>query len=313
MSDQERYAGRFSAEVDRILEQQGRAEAEGPPPEYAEMLAIAERLARLDFGGDSPLRPQLRRRLLNQQEANISAHRRRWRPLFPLRPRRALGALLALVTLVVLVGWTPVGRAVTDAVRELIWPHTTVEQVSPGNESGIAERDREWFEAQLAAGKAWEFSFEGRTFIGCCSGEEQARNEVVTWSRAVAEAGFDLQLPAVLPDGYILSQVRLLGAAPYDVFTIYEGGDGRLGLYQSSVGIISEKNPSENVSVVERREIGVVTDGTITKVVVGGVQAALINEESLVWEENKVSFRLIGPGLGVETLVRIADSLAPAQ
>jgi hypothetical protein len=84
-------------------------------------------------------------------------------------------------------------------------------------------------------------------------------------------------------------------------------------LYQSSVGVISTKKPSENVSVVESREIGVVTDRAVETVLVGNVQAALIDRESLVWEEDAISFRLIGPELGAETLIQIAESLAPAR
>jgi hypothetical protein len=131
--------------------------------------------------------------------------------------------------------------------------------------------------------------------------------------RAVAEAGFDVYVPTFLPDGYVLSQVRLLDVKPYLVFIIYEGADGHLGLGQSLVGITSREHPNANTAIVESRAIGVVTDGTVEEMMVGTTPAALIDGESLVWEENSISYRLIGPGLDAQTLIQIAESLAPAQ
>jgi hypothetical protein len=116
-----------------------------------------------------------------------------------------------------------------------------------------------------------------------------------------------------LPNEFALSEVRLLGSAPYDVFMIYEGPDGRLGLYQSLVGVVSEQRRGENVTVVESRAVGVATDRTLEEVKVGTTPAALIDGESLAWETNNVSLRLIGPGLGAETLLQIAESLSPIR
>ena len=319
MKDQERYANRFSTEVDRILEQQGQSEEVGPPPEYDKMLVLAEQLAALDFSQDSPLQPRLRRRLLSWQEERIAVrgNPRWWRRLSFPRSRRALGAWMALVTLVTLVGWTPAGRAVAQAVgqfiRELRWPHTTLHQLPKGNQPQVTADLRERQETPTPSGQTCQFSFEGRDFECGDSEDEPVRDEIVPLSQAVIEAGFDFQVPTFLPDSYVLSEVRLLGTAPYGVFMIYEGQDGRLGFYQSSVGVVSQERMSENVVVVEQREIAVLTDRVIEDVTVGTTQAALIDGESLVWEENDISFRLIGPGLDAETLVRIAESLAPAR
>jgi hypothetical protein len=301
-----------------MLEQQGRFEEEGPPAEYAEMLALAKQLAALDFSSDSQLRHPLRRRLLSRLDAEHSTVRRRprWPRRVPVfKPRRALGVLVVLSALVVLVGWTPAGRAVAQAVgnfiQEMRWPHTTVQQVSPGIQPTITPRDREWYKEQLAAGQAWEFSFEGRNFGGCCS--PVVRNEVVSLPLAIDEAGFEFRLPTDLPAGFVLSDVRLLDVAPHHVFLTYNGTSGRLGLYQFPVGVISEEHPSENVAVVESREVGVLTGGTVEEVRVGTTLAALIDGEHLVWEQDGISFHLIGPGLEAETLVQIAESLLPAK
>ena len=66
MKDQRHYAGRFSAEVDRILEQHGRAEEQGPAPEYPALLTLAEQLAAIDPSQHTPLRPRLRAELLHR-------------------------------------------------------------------------------------------------------------------------------------------------------------------------------------------------------------------------------------------------------
>jgi hypothetical protein len=319
MSDQRRYADRFSAEVDRMLEQQERAEEGGPPPEYAEMLALAERLAALDFSRDHPLQPRLRRHLLDRLEAERTVTRHCppwWQRLLLPTPRRAMGVLLALMALVVVMGWTPAGRAVAQAVEQFIfelrWPHTTVQKISSGQRPTAAPDDQELFEAQLAIGRAWELRFEGYEFGGCCY-DEAVRDEVVALPQAMDEAGFDLLLPSFLPDGYALSEVRLLGVAPYDLFVIYEETAGRLGLYQSMVGITSQEQQTETVVVVETRKMGVITDRALEEVMVGQTQAALTDGESLTWEQNGISFRLIGPGLDAATLVQIAESLAPVR
>jgi len=46
---------------------------------------------------------------------------------------------------------------------------------------------------------------------------------------------------------------------------------------------------------------------------VGETPAALIDEESLVWETDRISYRLIGPDLSAQVLIRIAESLAPVE
>jgi hypothetical protein len=224
---------------------------------------------------------------------------------------------LPLVALTALLLWTPVARVVAQAVEQFIgelgWPNTSVEQVPPDHEPEITPEDQEKHAAQLTAGQAWHFSFEGHNFGGCCSTEEPMRNQVVSLPQAIKEAGFELQLPAFIPDGFELSEIRLLGVAPYGVFMIYAGKDMRLGIYQSSVGIISQARPGEDTITVESRATSIVTDGTVEQVTVGTTQAALLEGEFLAWEENGISFDVIGPGLDVETLIRIAESLTPAR
>lgn len=318
MKDQEHYAGRFSAEVDRILEQHGRAEEEGPSPEYPELLALAEQLATLDFSQGRPLQPRLRVRLLNQLDATISARQRPrwWRRLFLPRRRRALGAL-ALMALVMLVWISPTGQAVAQSVeqfiRELHWPHTTVRQFPPSQNPTATAVYQGQLEDQTPVSQDCRFSFEGSDFEFYYPADVAVRNQVVPLSQAIAEAGFDLRVPTFLPDGFVLSEIRLLCVAPYDVFMIYEGPEGRLGLYQSFVSVTSREQVDGNTAVTEKRDIGVFTNKTLEDARVGTARAVLINKEALVWEADDISFNLIAPGLDGETLVRIAESLAPAR
>jgi len=314
MKDQEHYAGRFSAEVDRILEQHGRAEEQGPQPEYPELLALAEQLATLDFSKGRPLQPRLRLRLLDQLDAKISARQRRqgWRRLLLPRPRRAL-ATLAMLALVVLAWVTPTGQAVAQSVeqfiRELRWSHTTVRQVAPSHQPTATAVSQKWLQEQPPTSQYCGFSFEGNDFFFYYPNDVTVRNEAVSLSQAIAEAGFDLRIPTYLPDRFVLSEVRLLCVAPFDVFMIYEGPEGRLGLYQSFVDTTFAEHSGQDADATERRGIGVLTNKTLEDVLVGTVQAALIDRETLVWEADGISFNLIGPGLDVETLVRIAESL----
>ena len=129
----------------------------------------------------------------------------------------------------------------------------------------------------------------------------------------MTEAGYPLRLPAYLPGGLRLAQVRLLGVAPYDVFVSYEGPAGRLGLYQSFVGYRSEQRVGKAVVVVTARESAVVSESVVDQVRVGDLVAARIGDEAIVWEQDGVSITLIGPGMGLETLVRIGESLAAAR
>ena len=76
-------------------------------------------------------------------------------------------------------------------------------------------------------------------------------------------------------------------------------------------GVISEAHTDQTVVTVESRATSIVKDGTIEEVTIGATQAALLDGEFLVWEEDGISFNLIGPGLDVEVLVLIAESLVP--
>ena len=73
-----------------------------------------------------------------------------------------------------------------------------------------------------------------------------------------------------------MKEVCLLGIAPYQVFVIFEGTNGRLGFHHSSLGIISKKHTGQNVVTVESQATSIVTDGTIEEVIISVTQDILL-------------------------------------
>lgn len=316
MGKEQRDALRFSAGVDGILNRKGSTEKEGKSPQSDELLALAARLATIEVDGMELLRADLRRQLMMRlSRKSESSRRRRHIPrLLPEMPRVAFAAVAGLL-LVLALGFTPAGRSVVRAVEQFVseirWPNTEVRQATPSDLPPDSEEARARFERELAAGRAWEFSFEESNFGGCCA--DGVRNEVVPLSQAIAEAGHELQLPSFLPDGYVLDEIRLLDLPPYLVFVTYVGPDGPLGLYQNTVGVIATEHPAPNTVSVDARASAVITDGVIEEVTVGEVTAAFVDGSTLVWEEDSRSYQLIGPGLDLDTLSQIAESLEPVQ
>jgi hypothetical protein len=223
--------------------------------------------------------------------------------------------VLAAFLLLLVVGFTPAGRSVARAVErfvsEIRWPYTEVRQATSDDLPADLGERRAQFERELAVGRAWEFSFEESNFGGCCA--DGMRNEVVPLSQALAEVGHDLRLPSFLPDAYLLEEIRLLDRPPYHVFVTYLGPNGQLGLHQTTVGIIATEQPSPETVIVDARASSVVTDGTIEEVMLGEITAAFLEGHTLVWEDIGKSYQIIGPGLDIEILLQIAESLEPVQ
>ena len=316
MNEEEVKAINFSEEVDAILAGYGRPLPDGENNGDGELVALAGRLQAVNASASSKVQVHLRHKLLLQLESKQTKQRRAWSipQLFPFMPRRALWTMSALVMLFVLLFATPSGRsaviAVGDIIREIRWQNTTVQQVAPSNTPENMDEVVDRLEQELAAGRAYSYSFEGGGFGGCCA--DGMRNEVVSLDQAISETGNTMQLPGFVPDGYALTEVRLLGISPYTVFVIYERPGDRLGLYQSSGGVISSEQMNETTVVVDARESVVLAQGSMEEVAIGELTAALLEGYELVWEENGVTFHLIGPGLAVETLKQIAESLGPA-
>ncbi|MBN1316312.1 MAG: DUF4367 domain-containing protein [Anaerolineales bacterium] len=303
------FVERFSAEVDAILERADVAENR-PAHEFFTAIDLARELANLDFSRDSANQAELRRRLLNRpntarRAAYIRISMQNWR-----------GGLVAALLLLLMLGiFSPAGSSTVEAVsrfiKKLVFQNTIVLETNP-DDAVDRERSRQYFEEKLASGQAWEYTFEGQHFGGCCG--EGARNETVTLEQALDQISFTVVVAGNQPQGFTLQEVRLLGYDPYDVFTVYDGPAGRFGLYQSKVGVQSIENISEKEVVValsKARGSGVVTDGSIEEIQIGSITGALVDNEQIIWEKDSITYILIGPGLERETLIQIAGSLIP--
>jgi len=101
-------ANRFSADVDRLLEQQDRIEEMPVSAEYGELLGVAERLASLDFSAGHPLHERLRRELMARYHERYG--RRHLRVGFWPHPRWRValaGLAVALLCVGLLVVYPP--------------------------------------------------------------------------------------------------------------------------------------------------------------------------------------------------------------
>jgi hypothetical protein len=317
MNEEELKAMKFSEEVDALIARKRRPLHEGEGTDDNELLVLAGRLQAVDVTMSGVLQAQLRRELLQKLELKQTKHLRRWYipQLYPSMHRRALWVMATLVVLFVLLLSTSASRSVVivvgDIIRELRWQNTTVQQVAPDYTPENIDELNARLERELAAGRAWSFSFEGSDFGGCCA--DGMRHEVVSLDQAITEAGYTIQLPGFVPDGFSLTEIRLFGVPPYDVFVIFAGTGDRIGLYQASGGIIGREQVDESPVVVDARESVALTEGFMEEVAIGDITAALLDGYELVWEEDGVTFYLIGPGLDVETLIEIAESLKPTD
>ncbi|MBX3055919.1 MAG: DUF4367 domain-containing protein [Anaerolineae bacterium] len=316
MNEFEQKAIEFSKEIDALLA--GKQQDRSQDISHADdLVLLAGRLHTLEFPASKQLKRQLRHQLWQQLEAKQESDARWWSLSHLVIPGHRLMSRLA-IAIIVLLGLflvLPTGRlalaSVQEILRELRWENTTASQVTPDSEPENLDELRARFEHEKAEGRAWSYSFEGRNFGGCCA--DSVRNEIVSVEQALTQAGYPLMLPGYVPDGYSLVETRLMGLPPYEVFVIYEGPSGRIGLYQSKGGDIAQTEVDEYTTQIVVQSSGVVTEGSMEDVLVGDITAALIDGTSVVWEENGVSLHLIGPGLDTATLLHIAELLEPSN
>jgi hypothetical protein len=113
-------ANRFSADVDRLLEQQDRIEETPAPAEYEELLGVAERLASLDFSAGHPLHERLRRELMARyREGHERCHLRVGNWPHP-RWRVALAGLAVVLLCVGLLAVYPPARALAQETWQTV-------------------------------------------------------------------------------------------------------------------------------------------------------------------------------------------------
>ena len=315
MNDFEQKAIEFSEEVDALLAGKHLDGSEDPSHDDA-LVLLANRLHTLEFPNSKPLKLQLHRQLWQQLEARQEPHVRRWSLAQLLIPGRRLTvrAAIAIIVLLGLLLILPTGRSalasVQEFLRQLRWENTTASQVAQESQPENLDELKAQFERELAEGRAWSYSFEGHNLGGCCA--DGVRNEVVSLEQALTEAGYSMMLPGYVPNGYSMTEIRLMGLPPYAIFVIYEGPTGRIGLYQSKGGYTAQ-DVNEYTVEVDAQASAVDTEGSMEEVLVGDMTVALIDGTSVVWEVNGISLHLIGSGIDTETLLQIAESLEPSN
>ena len=315
-TDEQDWADRFGRDVDGLLNQVGQTDPKPLPTEYRQALDLARTLATVDFSDESQVRHTLRRRLLNQIGAREGWQLRKeyiMRTFF--RQRRAAVILASVVLvglLVVTLAWpgalTAAAQAIEDFVQSLgVGPHTTVRQVDPEWATAHPQRPLPATPVVEQRGRLWTI----RTAIGNFGGNPLPGNDAAvkrfdTFNEAQAAAPFDLRKPGYLPAGYTLRETMV---TPSEwAFLFYDGPYGDIILVQALVYTRVEKI-SETEMVGTSSSIGILTDGPIEEVELNGRRAAWVEDRSLTWEAEGVSFLLGGPSLSLGEAIRIAESL----
>ncbi len=128
-------------------------------------------------------------------------------------------------------------------------------------------------------------------------------------------AAIQIKAPAYLPEGYRLREIKLgpiwTGAGAWvlpnnpNVFMFYGGPGKDIVLVQQPVGT----QPTLDASAEIGRSVGFGTNGRLEEVKVRGHTAAWANDNSLMWEEDGMSYLVGGPQLSLAEATHIAESL----
>ncbi len=128
-------------------------------------------------------------------------------------------------------------------------------------------------------------------------------------------AAFQIKTPAFLPEGYSLREVKLApvwtGAGALvlpnnpNVFMFYKGPGKDIVLVQQPVG----SQPTLDASAEIGRSVGLATNGQLEEMKVRGHTGAWVNGNTLVWEEDGISYWVGGPKLDLDQAMHIAESL----
>lgn len=282
-------AERFNRTLDQMA---GADEWEKLPDaeRFAAELALAHRLAAVDFSAESAARQRTRSRLL--QELSAQADKETTMEIRSFRK----GWALALVLLVIaLAAATPAGQSAAQSVVELaqrwlVGTGTAVQTV----EGDFAVVDGENGEKEILPADAVampEIDISESPF-------EEVR---LSLAEVQGLVGFPVLAPAYLPDGYEFSNAW--ADDPDRAYVEYfRPMDGLLGLMQTRLG---ERYPQVQVTSS--------SDIPVEEVTVRGVDGLWLDSgvgmELLMWEENGINFQLSGSLDGLEEALRIAESL----
>jgi len=318
------WAERFSHDVDDLLNEAGRADAEPPSEEYRQDLDLARTLATTDFSDESQMRQAVRRRLLNQIDAREraaprkenSTHVASWRR----SPAMIVTALILAGLLVVMLAWPGALKVAAQEIQEFVQRlvlgrHTEAVQVDP--EHAVFSESAPPARPTVSYDDGWTIETSiGNFGIGSSvpPGQDVTVKRFDTIDEAQATVSFGLRRPGYLPAGYALREVMV---APTDeVFQFYGGPDGDIILLQTPVGeqritVVEElEDGLERVTVqVDVKAIVAMTNESIEPVTLNGQPAGWIEGYGLMWEADDVTYLLGGINLSLDEAIRIAESL----
>lgn len=319
------WSDRFSRDVDGLLGEAGRADAEAMPAEYSQALNLARALATTDFSGESQVRYALRRRLLSQMDTREGWSLRKEIAmrtfLWKRHPVLAAVSVVLVVALVVVLAWPGALPAVAQGIE------TFVENLVLGRHTSVSHTSVSLVHPDLAATRAQKLppktleirqltdTWVIRTAIGNFGGNllpgwDAIVRQFSTFDEAQAAASFRLRQPGYLPSGYALREVMI--APPGQALLFYDGPSGDIVLVQTAVGeerVGEIKQGNTITTTVDVRTVQVLTDDPIISVTLNGQPAAWIENHGLKWEVDGVSYTLGGSGLSLEETIRIAESL----
>ena len=283
MNEQD-WAERFSRDVDSLLNEAGRTEAEPIPTEYRQALDLARTLATTDFSVESRVRQTLRRRLLNRIGAREGGQQRKeitMRTFF--RKRRPVGVLTAAAQ-----------QVYSIIQRIVVGPYTEVVQVEFQDEAN---------EPPPLPPDMWSVDTEIGGFGGnVLPGVDPTVHTVTDFVEAQELASFQLRVPGYVPEGYALREIKLV---PGNAFLFYGGAGHDIILVQTQVGPQPSDDPNVGIAVMG----GWFTNSPVEEVELDGRTAVWIDSHSLTWEADGISHTVGGLDLSLEEAVRIAKSL----
>lgn len=137
-------------------------------------------------------------------------------------------------------------------------------------------------------------------------GIDQATRTFTDLQQAQAQAGFELQTPTYLPDGYSLQEIKLpLAESSQMALLIYNGPGGEITLLQGLVGLTPASRPSQAVIATVN-----VPNGIFKKeAMIAGYPAAWIDGKQLEWKTESYFYELSGSNLSLIEATRIAESV----
>jgi hypothetical protein len=306
-------ADRFNQDVDRLLNESGRADSEPVPTEYRRTLDVARRLAATDFSPESHVRLPLRRRLLSRVDARETPRKERTMRTHPqLKLRRPLfiAISLALVVLLVEIFLTPGGPAVaaynvsTNVKLIVLGTYSRAQQIE-ATVTGKPMPDDTWHITL--------FKGAGVGGNGLPGTNPEVRS-VTTLEEAQELVSFRIRLPEYLPEGYALREVKVApvwtgpGALFFPsnpgAYLFYAGPGADIVISQMPVGPVPSGDPNVAVGVFS----GFGTNGPLEEVTFDGHTAAWATNV-LTWEAESIGYLVGGPEMTLEQAIQIAESL----